>query len=103
VIPKFVRRTLTAAALRLALVMPALLLTPSTGCTRTAQVPVAEPAIPCQMDPFPPFPGLSVSICRMGDQDVDCLSPADAWGIWEWVRSAQRWADRAEVCLDMRY
>jgi hypothetical protein len=48
---------------------------------------------------MPTFPGLD-SARACGDQV--CVSPADGAALWKWVRDAQRWADEAQLCEDIR-
>jgi hypothetical protein len=84
---------------RLALpVTLALLLTCSTACTRTVQVPVVVPAPACPLPPMPPFPRVSASACA----EHVCLTPGDATAIWLWARDTRRWMDLAQVCLAAR-
>jgi hypothetical protein len=73
-------------------------LTSSTACIK--EVPVATPATPCNLGPFPTFPSLSASACP--DSDQVCMSPDDAAAIWLWARDTSRWAEHATVCLDVQ-
>lgn len=76
----------------------------SGACTRTAAPQVVVVPMTCPLGPLPQFPALTTAhSCGVDTAGVPvaCLGVPDLDALFLWARAVQRWAEMAQVCLDV--